>query len=337
MSTRVPPPFRARSPARGPRLAGRTALLTALLLGLLTGCGGAIDQGVAGDTSADPAVAGDDVASDGTPDEPDADAQEPADPVAGPGPDDDPACEGVGPEVSVFFVRSGDSGIWVEPEQRRLEAPTRAVARGAMELLFGERANDPDLSSEAPDDVEVLDVAIRDRVLIVDVSEAITGRGAGSAQEIAFAEQFAHTGAAFDTVDAVQLWVEGEPVSELWGHLDWSQPIEPDPFALSPITVTEPAVVPAGVTMTTGELVFRGRATVFEATLGVRLLGPDGDIEDEGFVTASEGAPGRGSWEYRVTVDEPGCYTLEVSEDDPSDGEGRPPFVMTRDIEVTAP
>jgi hypothetical protein len=118
------------------------------------------------------------------------------------------------------------------------------------------------------------------------------------------------------------------------GHLDWSQPIEPDPFALSPITITEPAYGPDGATTTTGELVFRGRVRVFEATLGVRLRGPEGDIEVEDVTTASEGAPGRGTREYRVTVDEPGGYTLEVSEDDPSDGEGRPPFVTTRTVGV---
>lgn len=334
-SFRVPTSFRALRSARRPRSAARASVLMALPLVLLAACGGSSDGMVAAAASPDPAFV-ENVATGDEPHDQDAAAPGSAAPAGEEGPEYDEACGQVGPEVSVFFVRSDDSGIWVEAEQRTLAAPTRAVARGAMELLFGERAHDPDLTSEAPDDVEVLDLAIRERVLIVDVSDAITDRSAGSAQEIAFAEQFAHTGAAFDTVDAVQLWVEGEPITELWGHLDWSQPIEPDPFALSPITITEPAFDPARVTATTGELVFRGRATVFEATVGVRLFGPDGDIEDEGFLTASEGAPGRGTWEYRVTVDEPGCYTLEVSEGDPSDGAGRPPFVTTRTVEVAA-
>jgi hypothetical protein len=317
-------------------------LLVLLLLGLVaSGCGTGSEDADADETAPpDPVVSDDDTpAEDGsqesddgqsaTDEEPDA-AEDPSDPG-----DRDTDDDLAPPEVAVYFVRSHDSGTWVEPERHALDGPTEAVARGAMALLFGgSDPYDPELTSEAPAEVRVLATNIRDRVLIVDVSDAITDRGAGSAQEIAFAQQFTHTGAAFDTVDAVQLWIEGEPIDELWGHLDWSQPIEPDPFALSPITITEPAMARDGATARAGEVVLRGEATVFEATVGIRVRGPDGDLVVEDFTTASEGAPGRGTWDYRVTLGEPGAYTVEVSEDDPSDGEGRPPFVTTRVIDV---
>jgi hypothetical protein len=325
-------------------------LLVLLLLGLVaSGCSTGSDDADAEETAPpDPVVSDDgtdtqdgngerDHGQSATDQDPDA-AEDPSDPASDPASDSGDGDTDIGldtPEVAVYFVRSHDSGTWVEPERHALDGPTKAVARGAMTLLFGGTdPYDPELTSEAPAEVRVLATNIRNRVLIVDVSDAITDRGAGSAQEIAFAQQFAHTGAAFDTVDSVELWIEGEPVDELWGHLDWSQPIAPDPFALSPVTITEPAMHRDGATARVGEVVLRGEATVFEATVGIRVHGPDGDLVVEDFTTATEGAPGRGTWDYRVTLDEPGAYTVEASEDDPSGGEGRPPFVTTRVIDV---
>lgn len=293
-----------------------------LLLGLVaTGCGGGTDVADPGSPDEPPAAEPD--ADD--PDEPDADAPDGTD-----GPDEDED----GPEVSVYFVRATDAGTWVEPETHELEEPTDAVARAAMELLFAGRPHDAGLDSAAPDDVRVLATNVRDRVLIVDVSARIEAHGTGSATEVAFAQQLAHTGAAFPTVDAVELWVEGEPIDELWGHLDWSQPIEPDPFAVSPITLADPPAGPGEITVPAGEVVLRGEARVFEATFGIRVLGPDGGLVHEDVVMADAGAPERGAWEHTVTLTEPGTYTVELEEPDPSDGEGRPPFVLTRTLEV---
>lgn len=300
----------------------RHLLVLLLALGLLTTACGA-PTGIAEPDEPDPTPAADpgEVDDADVADGPDTDERA-----------DDPV-EGAS-EVTVHFVRTHDSGVWVEPETHELDEPTEAVAREAVQLLFTGTPHDPGLTSEAPSDVEVLQTNISDRVLIVDVSDEIRGHSAGSAGEIAFAEQLAHTGAAFDTVDAVRLWVEGEPIDELWGHLDWSQPVEPDPFALSPITVVEPPAGPGEVTVSTGAVVVRGEARVFEANFGIRLIGPDGTVVDDGFVTASTGAPERGTWEHTFTISEPGSYTIEVEEDDPSDGEGRPPFVSRREIEV---
>lgn len=253
------------------------------------------------------------------------------------GPDDPPAdddASDTGPEVRVFFVRSNDSGIWVEPESHRLDGPADAIAQAAMTVLFAGEPYDDALSTAVPDGVEVLATNIRDRTLIVDVSSAIQDHSTGSAGEVAFAEQLAHTAAAFDTVDRVQLWVEGAAITELWGHLDWSQPIEPDPFALSPITITDPAAGPDVARADVGQITVSGEATVFEATFGIRLLDSNGVVVDEEFVMASMGAPERGSWQHTFTVDTPGDYVIEVEEYDASDGEGRPPFVASRTIEV---
>jgi hypothetical protein len=67
----------------------------------------------------------------------------------------------------------------------------------------------------------------------------------------------------------------------------------------------------------------RGEAAVFEATLHWEVL-RDGAVVQKGVTSTAEGqrfAP----FAFTVTLD-PGEYTVRVSEDDPSGGEGRPPF-----------
>lgn len=240
------------------------------------------------------------------------------------------------PEVIVYFVRANDSGIWVEPEIHLLDRPSDENLRERFQLLFTGRPHDWLLGSAAPTDVEVLSVELRDGVVFVDVDATITTYRAASAQEVAFAQQLAHS-ASGSGGDAVQLLVDGETVDELWGHLDWSLPIEPDPYALSPITIVEPEAGPGELTVGPDEVVVRGEARVFEATFTIRLHRTDGAILAEDVVTASDGAPERGTWEHTFTLvgmSEPGAYTIEVQEHDASDGEGRPPFVSSRQINV---
>jgi hypothetical protein len=131
---------------------------------------------------------------------------------------------------------------------------------------------------------------------------------------------------------AILLLIDGSPVTELWGHLDWSSPIEVDPFMLSPVTITTPL---ADDEVAVGSVTFRGQATVFEATVLVTLLDGDGRVLEEGFVTASTGAPERGTWAWTVELTTPGTYMVVAAESDPSGGEGRPPFSTTRTISAT--
>jgi hypothetical protein len=231
--------------------------------------------------------------------------------------------------TTAFFVRSGDSGLWVEPAEGELDEPTVAVARAAMEYLVGGEPADPNLESLAGAGVSVLGVDIDGDTLTVDLSEELRANSTGSAGELAFAQQLAHTAAQFDGVERVRLMVGGAEISDLWGHIDWSQPIEPDPFALSPITFTSHEW---GEQVGAGDVTVGGEATTFEATLELRLLGPNGDVLEETFATASEGAPGRGTWEHTFFLEGAATWTIEAVEPDPSGGEGRPPFTTTLEL-----
>jgi germination protein M len=226
--------------------------------------------------------------------------------------------------VTAYFVRADDWGLYVEPEVHQIDAEIEAVARAAIEILLAGDAHNPDLTTQAPEGTRVLGTNVRDRVLIVDLSDEVRQTGGGSMQEGIFAQQLAHTAAVFATVDAVLVYVEGQPIDELWGHFDWSEPIEPEPTSLSPIVIAEP---PYGEAVPAGEVVLSGEATVYEATFHYRLYGPDGSLLDENFIMTTDGAPERGQWEQAFTLTAPGTYRFEAEEQDIAPGEGRPPFV----------
>lgn len=247
---------------------------------------------------------------------------------------DDPDGEGL-EEITAFFIRFDDSGAWVEPEVHTLEEPTVAVATAAIALAVEGSPHNPDLMTAAPEGTRVLDVRLEDGLLIVDLSEEVRGGSAGSSLEGAFAQQLAHTGAQFDTVEAVQLQIEGEPVEELWGHIIWDGPIEPDTFALTPITFEFPTW---GQEVEPGPVTAGGQANTFEATVELRLRDPDGAVVEDTFTTATSGTGTRGEWEhtFETPADRPGTWTVEAIEPDPSGGEGRPPLVTRVQIRVTA-
>jgi len=260
-------------------------------------------------------------------------APQPA-PVA-PGTPGAPAGPGDGPTsvVAVFVVRSAPTTFFVEPIPVRVEtfgdAPSARVTAAVEALLALEATGDPALSTSVPAGTTLHRVAIDGGVVTLDLAGGIVGSSGSSSQEVTFAQQLAHTVRVDSSIEAVRLLIDGRPIDELWGHLDWSEPVPFDPFILSPVTVTTPL---PGEEVPVGPVTFRGQATVFEATVLVMLLDAAGAVVEEGFVTATTGAPERGTWEWTVTLPSAGEYTVVAAESDPSDGEGRPPFATTRTV-----
>ncbi len=254
-------------------------------------------------------------------------------PVGEPDPEPDPPDDATGPEITtvVYAARSGSDRVWVEPVVVDIPTPTGDAAYDAMRALFAHSPADPELFTAVPVGVDVIDVEAQASTLVVDLASAIADSSASSTQELAFAEQLAHTAAAIDGIDTVRVLIDGEAIDDLWGHLDWSVPIEPDPFALTPITIASPThdeVVAAG------EVTIEGEATVFEATFTIRLLDGDATLLEETYVMATMGAPERGNWHHTFHIVDAGVYRVEVEEYDASDGEGREPLVAGRTFTV---
>jgi hypothetical protein len=165
-----------------------------------------------------------------------------------------------------------------------------------------------------------------------EITVDLTGLGASPVDEAIapmMVQQLVFTvQGALQSVDPVRVLVDGEPVDDLWG-VPTADPVRRgDTLALrSPVQIDEPA---DGATVGP-DVVVSGEAAVFEATVLWEVL-DSGRVVQSGYTTTSEGqkfSP------YRFTVRlGPGKYVVRVSEDDPSDGEGRAPLTDDKTITV---
>lgn len=298
---------------------------TAVLLGvlLLTACSGAADPGPT-PVPVPPLPTGLTAPAPGTPGTPTAGSTGTPTPAAGP-----TAGPRATAELRYYLHRdTGEGRPWIEPVTFTYDPDEvgLAVAREAFTRLLA--APDTDgLVNLTPEGTALLDIAVADGLLTVDLSAEVTDSFAGSPWESAFQQMLAHTGAQFPTVDRVQVRVDGEPVETLWGHVDWSQPVEPDPFAISPIVIDRAAA--SGDTI---ELA--GTANVFEATFDLILADEAGAAVEETFVTADCGTGCRGAWTAAFEGLAPGTYTVTAREQDASGGEGFPPYEVSVPVTV---
>ncbi|QBI20661.1 hypothetical protein ER308_14570 [Egibacter rhizosphaerae] len=230
--------------------------------------------------------------------------------------------DGESQSVTTFALREIDGDYFVESVQTTTE-PTEAVATASIEAMLDAEPADPGLTRPLESSPEVLGASIDDGVLTVNLTEEVRdGSPGGAAHEGAFAQALAHAGAQFDSVDAVSLQVEGDPIDELWGHLDWSEPIAPDPFMRADVDVETPNY---GDTYATGSVLeVSGTSLTFESNVQFELRDPSGETVEESFTTADQpGMDQRGPFAHQMDrpLDEPGEWTLVVRSPDPSDGE----------------
>lgn len=191
---------------------------------------------------------------------------------------------------------------------------TEDAVRDAVEAMLSLQPADPDYTSLWADGTTLRDVRREGTTAVVDLSRQATTNRGGSAFEEMTLQQLVHTVTAADpALDAVRLLVEGEPVETLWGSADASAPVARAPSyeVLGPVwlDVAEGSVL-------TGE--FGGTATVFEATVSWQLR-QGAELVQEGFSTATEGGPGRGTWTATADVP-PGDYELWAFESSAQDG-----------------
>jgi hypothetical protein len=202
--------------------------------------------------------------------------------------------------IVVYFLRDEK----VAPVYREVPQ-TAAVGTAAVEaLLAGPTASEQELGIEsALPPARLSQLTVADGAAAVDLSE-------GELSTAALA-QLTFTLTQFSTVKGVWAAVKAEPA----GPQD--HPLTRGDFLdLTPtILVEHPAL---GETVSSPVQV-TGTASVFEATLRVRLVGPDGETLWEDLVTASEGAPGRGTFAVGVPFSASGsgkvvAFTLSAAD-----------------------
>lgn len=250
---------------------------------------------------------------------------------AGPGPSSAPttAPEPVARALPVYFVAETASGPRLYREFHRV--PTTDPASDAVREMFA-GAIDPDYGTPWPVGTALRGpVETGDGVITVDLTGLTAGAQVGSAGAELTVQQLVYTvQGALQSTDPVRILVDGAPVEELFGAVATADPVRrADPYATRSLVQID---APADGAALGGPVQVTGEAAVFEATLPWEVL-RDGEVVDSGFTNTAEGqvfAP------FAFTLDlAPGEYVVRITEDDPSDGEGRPPLTDDRAITVT--
>jgi hypothetical protein len=161
---------------------------------------------------------------------------------------------------------------------------------------------DPDYTSPWPESAKVLGASIKDDTATIDLSAGSMSNltNLGSAFETAAQQQLIWTVTAVaPTVQRVRLTVARKTPGS--GHVDWSAPQRRAKHhdILVPVQISSPghgAKVRRRLTVT-------GEATVFEASVSWAVVDvASRKVLDKGFVTASAGAPSRGTWKFTAQL-----------------------------------
>ena len=245
-------------------------------------------------------------------------------------------------EVTIYYLVTGKNGIYLAPERHRV-AKAQAVARAAVEELVHGTAQDPDHSTPFPRAATINAVSISSGVATVDWSAEVLNASVGAEQEERGIQSLVYTLTEFPTITGVRFTVEGKAsgsasngrrIEDWWGHVGLGgQPFKraAAPGLLEPVTLW----TPVEGDRSTGAITLRGDATVFEATVSIRLVDATGRTIAEAFTTAGEGAPGRGAFESTLTFAPPATpQTWNVIAYEASAEDGSVFFAEDRSIRV---
>ena len=209
-------------------------------------------------------------------------------------------------DVRVYLLRDERLAI----AHRQIAGP--AVLRGTLtELLAGPTAGEAaaGLFTVIPDETSLLDVNLADGLATVDLSGEYED-GGGSLSMLARVAQVVFTATQFDNVDAVQFWMNGEPIEFLGGEgivLDEPQARLNVPHELTGGILFD---LPEPGATVTSPFTITGEGDVFEGDFPLEIRRDGAQIGDTLIVRAGAW----GNWDdfsLTVTVDaEPGPIEL---------------------------
>lgn len=142
---------------------------------------------------------------------------------------------------AIFLVKNGSTEFMLERIQLSDQAPASDLTdevRRALNALIEftgtvlddyNREQNTQLDTAIPEGITFNNVSIVDGVVSVDFDNSVLLMSRSSSEERLFAQQLAHTALWDPSLTAIRILVNGQPISELWGHLDWSLPITADP------------------------------------------------------------------------------------------------------------
>ncbi len=233
--------------------------------------------------------------------------------------------------LAIYYVANTAVGPRLYREFHAVPRRDDAASDAIREMLSNPTGRDPDYGSYWPAGTDLRSpVQHESGVITVDLTQPALTAQVGSELAEKTVQQLVYTvQAALQNSDPVRILVDGKPVDELWGHVSTAEPVRrADPYATrSLVQIDEPAYG-AQVART---VEVTGEAAAFEATVPWQVL-RNGQLVQSGFATSLEGQR-FAAFSFTLTL-EPGEYVVQLVEDDPSGGAGRPPFTDTKTIIV---
>jgi hypothetical protein len=226
--------------------------------------------------------------------------------------------------VTAYFLR----GETVAPAGRtvaRTEAPARAAVE---ELLAGPSGTERGfgLGSSIPEGTELLGIAIADGVATVDLSRTFES-GGGSLSMTTRLAQLVFTLTRFDSVEAVDLHLDGADVESIGGEgVAVDPPLRRSDFAdATPVVLVDSPALGDAVS---SPLRVEGSALVFEGVVLVTVTDAEGRVLAEETTIADEGAPARGDFRVAIDLDVPAAQAGTVVAAAPNARGGPPQHVF---------
>lgn len=127
----------------------------------------------------------------------------------------------------VYYPVYVSSGAYVFPVEFSVPY-TVAPARAALERLIAGLPENPVLDPIIPRNVVIRGITISNQVAHVDFSAEMRNLSVGSGGEAAVIAAIVNTLCQFPTVQSVKLYIEGQAIDSLAGHIDASVPLQPD-------------------------------------------------------------------------------------------------------------
>ncbi|MGH8875225.1 MAG: GerMN domain-containing protein [Acidimicrobiia bacterium] len=226
---------------------------------------------------------------------------------------------GAATELVVFFLADGGdtasrSGPFLIAVHREGPA-TLGVARAALEeLIVGPSADEQaaGISSAVPSDTLLLGVTVVDSVATVDLSREFEA-GGGSFSMFGRLAQLVFTVTQFPTVEAVELRLDGEPVTIFGSEgLVLEGPIDREDYLEWAPTIMVESPAYGGTLGPSGRIT--GFAAVFEATFQLAIVDGAGSVIAQPDFVMTDNGVGWGSFDVTVPyqVPAPEWGTLRV-------------------------
>ena len=125
--------------------------------------------------------------------------------------------------ITITVYYTDKTASYLVPEVHKV-SNVKEPAKKALEILISGTKN-PNLINVIPANTKVRSINIKDKVAYVDFSNDINKNIGGSTNEIFIVTSIVNTLTEFDSIDKVQILVEGKKLETLAGHVDIGSPL----------------------------------------------------------------------------------------------------------------